>query len=152
MNEPTLEFLGELRVELAPAQQVGAGPHGVRFINPVVKGQLVGPQVNAKVLTPGADWFLIRNDGAGDLDVRLVLQLDDGQLAYMQYRGILLFTQEILGRWGRGEDIAPEETYFRTTPYFETASEKYRWLNQSVVIGTGQLISGGVCYRLFNVK
>jgi hypothetical protein len=152
MNEPTLEYLGEMRAELAAPMQVGAGPRGVRVVHVVAGGQLTGPKVNAKLLTTGGDWFLIRNDGSGELDVRVMLQLDDGQLAYVQYRGILLFTPEILERWGRGEAIPPEETYFRTTPHFETASEKYSWLNTMVVVGMGQLVPGGVCYQLYTVK
>ncbi len=152
MNEPTFEYLGELRAELAPPLQVGAGPRGMRVIYDVTDGHLIGPKVNARLLTTGGDWFLIRSDGTGELDVRVMLQMDDGQLAYLQYRGVILFTPEILDCWGRGETISPEETYFRTTPHFETASEKYSWLNKIVVVGVGQLIAGGVCYQLFQVK
>jgi hypothetical protein len=39
-------------------------------------------------------------------------------------------------RLKRGEAVDPSLIYFRTVPKFETGSEKYRWLMQSLFIGS----------------
>ena len=53
----------------------------------------------------------------------------------------------------RGEAVPPADYYFRTTPYFETSSEKYAWLNKIVAVGVGQadLSKGWVGYRVYAV-
>jgi Protein of unknown function (DUF3237) len=36
----------------------------------------------------------------------------------------------------RGEPVDPELIYFRTVPRFETGAAKYRWLMESVFVGS----------------
>jgi hypothetical protein len=43
------------------------------------------------------------------------------------------------------------ERYWRTTPYFETASEKYAWLNSIVTVGIGYTVPMKVPYRIFQI-
>jgi len=43
----------------------------------------------------------------------------------------------VMDRLNRGEDVDPATYYFRTTPYFETSSEKYSWMNRICSIATG---------------
>ena len=40
---------------------------------------------------------------------------------------------------------------FRTTPVFETASEKYAWLNRLVAVGVGDRRASGPLYRVFRI-
>ena len=47
-----------------------------------------------------------------------------------------------------GEAVDPSEYYFRTTPVFETASEKYGWLNRLLAVGVGQFLPPGVAYKV----
>ena len=54
-------------------------------------------------------------------------------------------------RLERGEQVDPESYYFRINPMFETASEKYAWLNNILAIGTGHRFSDGPTYNLFEV-
>ena len=46
--------------------------------------------------------------------------------------------------------MPPVDYYFRTTPYFETSSQKCAWLNKIVAVGVGQveLSKGRVGYSL----
>jgi len=39
----------------------------------------------------------------------------------------------------------------RVTPYFETSSEKYGWLNRIVSVGYGHRMSGGAIYQVFEI-
>jgi hypothetical protein len=83
--------------------------------------------------------------------VRGTIETDDGALIYMTYRGYLTRVMELLPRWANGEEIAPDEHYFVTTPYFETAASSHDWLQRTVTIGMGSLITGGVKYEIFGV-
>ena len=51
----------------------------------------------------------------------------------------------------KGEDVDPSEYYFRTTPVFETSSEKYGWLNRIVAVGVGKLGKNKVTYKVYKI-
>jgi hypothetical protein len=56
-----------------------------------------------------------------------------------------------MDRLARGENVNPSEYYFRITPYFETSSEKYGWLNRVVTVGYGARMAGGALYQVFEI-
>ena len=104
------------------------------------------------LLPGGGDWLLVRPDGASELDVRATLRTDDGHLIYMYYRGILSRPPAVMERMRQGErDIDPSEYYFRTTPVFETGSEKYDWLNRINSVGVGRFTQSGVAYTVYAI-
>ena len=70
------------------------------------------------------------------LDVRCVMQTDDGALIGMTYRGMRHGPKDVLDRIAKGETVNPQLYYMRATPYFETASEKYDFLNKLVASPT----------------
>ena len=152
MDTLKAEFLCDLTADLEAAQQVGATPHGTRRILYVKGGTFAGPKLKGEVLPGGGDWFLVRPDGAAELDVRGTLRTDDGHLIYVSYRGILDAPPAILQRLQQGErDIDPSQYYFRTTPVFETGSEKYGWLNRIVAVGIGSRTPTGVAYAIYAI-
>ncbi|HEU5323464.1 MAG TPA: DUF3237 domain-containing protein, partial [Methylomirabilota bacterium] len=99
----------------------------------------------------GGDWVLLRRDGVAELDIRLTLRTDDGELIYVRCDGIFDMAPEVRQRVLGGEDVDPSEYYFRTTPRFETGSEKYRWLNRLVAIGVGRRTATGMVTDVFAV-
>ncbi len=129
------ELIAIAEAELEPGQPVGATPQGTRNIVYVKSGKVLGPKITGKVLPGGGDWLLVRPDGIGEVDVRATMQTDDGALIYTHYRGILNF----------------QTGYFRTTPRYETSSEKYKWLNDIVAVGVGQSIPTGVRYHIYQI-
>ena len=58
---------------------------------------------------------------------------------------------EVGARLAAGETVDPSEYDFRTTPVFETASEKYAWLNRLVAVGVGDRRASGPLYRVFRI-
>jgi hypothetical protein len=83
------ELLFEMSVDLVDeAQVVGATPHGLRRIRYIKGGTFAGPKLAGEVLPGGADWLLVRSDGAREIDVRVTLRTDDGDLIYAISRGI----------------------------------------------------------------
>ena len=98
-----------LRLEVAPTQDVGAGPHGTRVTFPITGGSFEGDRLRGKVLPGGDDWTIKRPDGVMELDLRITLETDDGALVHMTFEGIR-------------DDSAAGAPYFRTLPRFETAA------------------------------
>ena len=68
---------------------------------------------------------------------------------YMSYRGFIIEPPEDTKHPTGGEAVDPPETYWRTTHVFETASEKYGWLNRIVAVGVGRGSSNGVEYNVY---
>jgi hypothetical protein len=53
----------------------------------VAGGKFEGPRISGEVLNSGADWFLLRPDGVGVVDVRVALKTNDGENIYMTCGG-----------------------------------------------------------------
>lgn len=151
MTIATRELL-VLEAVLDAPQMVEATPYGLRKIVPVLGGTFTGERLNGVILpTGGHDWAMIRADGALVLDVRLVLETDDGAHILMTYRGIRTGAPEVLARIASGEYVDPAHYYFRIVPFFETGSEKYAWLNSIVCVGFGDRVKAGPRYTVHEV-
>jgi hypothetical protein len=144
-------FLFEMNLEIGPATAVGNTPGGKRFIAPVIKGTFAGPRLRGQVLPGGGDWVIQRPDHVFQLNVRLTLETEDGALIYTTYRGARHGSRDVMRRIAAREPVAAEAYYFRTTPYFETASESYAWLNRIVSVGVGQDRPDGVTYAVHEI-
>jgi hypothetical protein len=151
MAEIRTTHLFTLTLEVSGMQQVGATPAGDRRIGLVAGGRFEGPRLRGKVLPGGADWLALRPDGVTTLDVRLVLETDDGAAIGMTYRGLRHGPAEVMARVNRGEAVDPNTYYFRTAVMFETAAPKYAWLNRAFFIGTGERKPSGPVYDVFEV-
>lgn len=145
------ELLFEMTLQVAPATAVGATPSGKRFIAYVTGGTFEGPRLKGRVLPGGGDWVIQRPDHVFQLDVRITLETDDGAMIYSTYRGARHGSREVMRRIASGQSVQADEYYFRTTPYFETGSEKYGWLGGIVSVGIGQDRPGGVTYRVYQI-
>lgn len=151
MVELKTELLCELKITVGKAQNLGETPHGNRRIFPVTGGKFKGPKLNGDILPGGGDWLIVRPDGATELDVRIVLCTDDGQLIYVSYHGIIYTPPEVKQSISCGEAYDPSDIYFRSTPVFETGSEKYGWLNKIIAVGVGKRTSDAIEYAIFAV-
>lgn len=134
---PQLELFGHLSVEVATPIEIGAVNGGRRRIIPILGGELRGPQVSGRVLHAGADFQLVQNDGVADLDARYVLELDDGTKVFVANRALRRASPEVTEQLVRGEAVDPALVYFRCLPRFEVAEGRWRWLAESLFVGTG---------------
>ena len=132
-----LQALFKADIELAPAQELGAGPLGRRRIIAITGGRFAGERLSGRVLPGGADWQVIRADGVAELDARYTLETTDGALIYVRNHGIRHGPAEVLKRLAAGENVDPAHYYMRTTPLFETGDERYLWLNRIVCVARG---------------
>lgn len=124
-------FLLELSLDVD--DQIDAGHTSIA---PVTGGTFGGPRLKGTVHPGGADW-ITQVSGHSSLDVRITLETDDGAFIYMSYTGVV----------SRGEN----GLYWRVRPIFQTASEKYDWLNHIVCVGKSKQIPGKVAYDIFQI-
>ena len=93
--------------------------------------------MNGKFQPFGADWGLIRGDNCFELDVRGVIETNDGALIHTYYNGIVDMTKEQVDKIMVGE--LPHGLDFYVTPRFETSNEKYQWLTRIQTVGRGSI-------------
>jgi hypothetical protein len=151
MAEIRTTHLFTMSLDVAGMQAIGATPAGNRRIGLVAGGTFQGERLRGKVLPGGADWIVVRPDDVTTLDVRLVLQTDDGAAIGMTYRGLRHGPAEVMNRINRGETVDPGTYYFRIAVTLETAAPKYAWLNSAFFIGSGDRKPNGPVYDVFEV-
>jgi hypothetical protein len=149
-NDLRTEFLFDI-VAAVERHDLGVTPSGHRWIISPTGGIFEGPKIKGRVLPGGGDWLVERSDGSRVLDVRITLCTDDGHQIYVQYRGLFHCTPDVMQRLAQGERVDPGEYYFRTAPFFETASEKYGWLNRVMAVGVGRRTPTQVAYTVYAV-
>jgi hypothetical protein len=136
--EPALQtrYVFTITAHIGSVTSAGDIGTGVRRIIPIIGGEVKGKDVNGKVCAFGADFQIIRPSELIELEAKYAIETDDGAVIYVENRGIRFGPVELMQRQKRGEPIDPRLIYFRTVPKFETGAEKYRWLMQSLFIGS----------------
>lgn len=143
-------FTLTLDVDFAVMTSIGKTPAGWRRIAPITGGSFSGERLRGTVL-PGADWVINRPDGVMMIDVRLVLQTDDGALIYLTYQGRFLAEAEAMARFSRGALLDPSEYSLATVARLECGDERYTWLNNVIAVATGEQTRTGPVYELFEI-
>lgn len=132
-----LEPLCELEAYIMAPIPVGSSSRGTRLIFQVDEGTVKGPKLNGIIRPFGTDYGLIRPDNCFELDVRVVIETDDGAFIYTYYNGIIDMTNEQVEKFLGGE--LPKGLNLYVTPRFETGHEKYQWMTRIQAIGRGGL-------------
>ena len=151
MAELCTAHLLTLKLAVTGTQPIGETPSGNRRVGLVAGGTFDGPRLRGTVLPGGADWIIGRPDGVTTLDVRIVLQTDDGAAIGLTYRGLRHGPAAVMEKVNGGQFVDPLEYYFRTAVNFETAAPRYAWLNRVIGIGTGSRPPEGPVYEIFEV-
>ncbi len=133
------EFLYKIDLSLEPGIELGKTPVGTRVIYTVKGGTFEGPKIKGKVRPVGGDWVLRLDSVTTKLDVRLLLETEDGQLISNTYTGFV-------------HNNPDGSTYWRITPLFETSSKKYAWLNYLIAVGVGKFGEHGPSYEVYAIK
>jgi hypothetical protein len=148
----TLQPLIRAEIALGAPQELGDTALGRRRIIPIVGGSFQGERLNGRVLPGGADWQLVRSDGVAELDARYVLETSDGARIYVMNFGYRHGPADVLRRLAEGKPVEPSLYYMRTTPRFETAAERYTWLNRTICVATGARRAESVELDVFEVR
>ena len=152
LPDPALTRVYRLEATLGEPLNLGDLAQGRRRIVPLTGGTFTRPELNGTLL-PGssADWQTVLPDGTALGDIRYTLQTDDGDLLYVQSRGVRHGSVEVLERLARGENVDASEYTFRTSTQIETAAPALDWLNKGVFISVGGRQPGAVIYETYLV-
>ena len=143
-------FLFTIRITVDELHDIGNTPSGIRHIDMLGEGSFKGPKLKGTVIG-GMDQKVFRADGAMNPNVRLVLKTEDDALIYMYYTGVRHGSREVMERIAEGESVDPSEYYLRNTPYFETSTPQYDWLNRIVSVGVGRRMPDYAAYDVFQI-
>jgi len=136
--EPALhtKYVFTITARIGSVTSAGDIGTGIRRIIPITGGEVRGNDISGEVLPFGADFQIIRPNQLIELEAKYAILTDDGAVIYVDNRGIRFGPLELLQRLNRGEAVDPALIYFRTVPRFETGAEKYRWLMESLFVGS----------------
>jgi len=136
--QPKLDFVTRLEVEISGAHDIGTNQRGLyRRVVPIIGGTFSGPRMSGTILDHGADWNVKRPDGLEEICATYTLRTTEGDLIMITNAGLRRLTPE---QAAAGVDFSHqigdfESWYYRTSPVFETSSDRYRWLTQSIFVG-----------------
>ena len=121
-QDPTLEYIMELKVKINGAFGVGKTVKGNRFVIPITGGTFEGPRIMGEVLSGGADYQLQNAEyNRTDLEAIYCIRTNDGVNIHVRNAGI------IADNYGKN--------YFYTSPRFEAPMDsKYAWLNNGIYV------------------
>lgn len=140
MNEPLeLVPLGRMVATLRRPFVLEGTPAGGRRIFEVESGRIEGPRLRASLRgAAAADWLTVGPDGTGSLDVRALVETDDGALVFVHYTGRV--------------DLSQPGSPVYATPRFDCGDERYRWLNRVQAVGKGRFDGTTLEYELFELR
>lgn len=148
---PDLETAFDVVVELGPLEDHRLTSVGHRRVVPILGGRVSGA-VEAEIVVGGADWQIVRADGTIEIDSRYTARTDSGAFLLLHAQGLRTGSPEVLARLGRGEEVDPNEYYFRTIVSIETAAPELAHLQRSLYLASAQRQSDAVRYRAYRVS
>ena len=150
MPELSTRPLMKLLLDVGPATDLRGDSAEGRLIYHVTGGSFEGDRLRGQVKPVSGDWVSVK-DGFARIDVRLLLETDDGAPIYMSYEGVHTLSAEHREILAQGRTPDPGTYYFRVAPFFEVSDPKYHWLNKIVTVGVGSRTQQGVEYDVYEV-
>jgi hypothetical protein len=141
-----------IEAELEAVVTLGSTPYGERRFVGIAGGSVKGSKLNGRILPGGADWQIVRNDGAADISARYTIETDAGARVLVSSDGLRHGPPAIMERLARGDSIDPALYYFRTVMRFETADPSLDWLNRILALARGQREARSVRLDVYEVE
>jgi len=144
MSEIKTKYLLTINLQFELEKLDRPTPYGGRRFVHSGSGTFEGDGLKGTVVPGAFGWTLIRADDVWEINVRVILRPDDDEenAIYASWTGLRHAPREVTERLlNVPESVDPSEYYFRITPYFETGSKKYEWLNKICSIGIGEWVT-----------
>jgi len=148
---PALLPLTQIRCEVGQLVSLGQAKHGERRYVPLLGGTVQGPELNGRIVEGGVDWQVNRSDGVLDIAAHYVIRADDGGLIEVQSDGMRHGPPAVMARLARGDDVAPDEYFFRTLMRFQTGAPAWLHLNRVMALAVGQRQAGLVLLDVYRI-
>ena len=126
-----------IQAELDAMMTLGSTPYGERRLVGITGGTVTGPKLAGRILPGGADWQIVRGDGAADIQARYVIEAAGGARIMVDSKGLRHGPPQVLEKLARGDTVDPALYYFRTAMRFETADPAFDWLNRVLALARG---------------
>ncbi|KAJ5762578.1 uncharacterized protein N7511_005960 [Penicillium nucicola] len=147
---PKLTHLFTLRCAVDPPMEVGNGPYGRRRCVPIKSGSVKGKYINGEVVpTGGADFMLVEEDQTTHVNTNYMIKSDDGAYIYIRTEGTRAGPPEVLRALMEGGPVDPSQYWFHLHVKIETGHEKYKWMNNRVIVGRATRAKGEVAYDAY---
>jgi hypothetical protein len=137
--------------ELEAIMNLGPTPYGERRIIGILGGTIDGPKLQGRILPGGADWQIVRSDGAADIQARYTIETATGARVLVTSDGLRHGPPAVIDSLARGDRVDPALYYFRTVMRFETADPSVDWLNRILAIARGQREARNVRLDVYEV-
>jgi hypothetical protein len=137
MNPPTLEFLFTLAADVGEVVSLGSAPLGERRVVQITGGRFEGPRLRGEVIG-GADWQIVRSDGAIELDARYAIKDDRGGIVQVVSQGMRHGPPDVMARLARGESVSADQYFFKTVMRFETGASELAFLNKVIAVAAAE--------------
>lgn len=147
---PGLEPAFEVTADLGTLEDHGSTRVGHRRVIPIIGGRVTG-LFDAEILPGGADWQILRTDGAVDVYARYTARTADGAFVLIESKGVRSGRPEVLEALLRGELVAPEEYYFRTVLTLEASTPQLAPLQDVLFIASAVRSADRVAYTAYRV-
>ena len=147
---PGLASAFEVEARLGGLEDHGVTRAGHRRVVPIIGGRVTG-LFTAEILPGGADWQLVRPDGAIEIDTRYSARTADGGHVYIRTFGVRSGRPEVLAALLRGDAVDPSDYYFRLCVRLETSVPALAALEQSVFIASAVREADRVRYAAYRV-
>jgi hypothetical protein len=111
-------------------------PEGLRVTWSLIRGTFEGPRLRG-VVREAVDLMTIRPDGIGVMDVRSMLETDDGAFLYGTYSGVFELGEDGYENFRAGR--YPNAPPARAAPRYVTVDSRYKWINRIQCVLAGQV-------------
>jgi hypothetical protein len=147
---PGLEPAFTVDARLGPLEDHGVTRAGHRRVVAVAGGRVSG-LFDAEILPGGADWQLVRPDGAIEIDTRYSARTPAGEYVHFRTSGVRSGPPAVLAALLRGEDVDPASYYFRVAVYLETSAPRLAMLERSLYVASEVRGADSVSYAAYRV-
>jgi len=147
---PGLEPAFTVDARLGPLEDHGVTRAGHRRVIAVAGGRVSGV-LDAEILPGGADWQLVRPDGAIEIDTRYSALTAAGEYVHLRTSGVRSGPPEVLAALLRGENVDPASYYFRVAVYLETSAPRLAFLERSIFVASAVRGADTVSYVAYRV-
>ena len=135
MRPIELRELMSIHVNVLPLVDLGGGRRFVPFAGGTFEGR---DGLAGSILQGGVDWQTVRPDGTLDIDAHYTLLTEEDEAIEVVSQGLRRATDDVTARLARGDEVDPDEYYFRTLVRLATPAPRLDWLNHLVAVSTGR--------------
>jgi hypothetical protein len=135
MRQVELRELMLITIAVRPVVDLGGGRRYVAFDGGTFEGR---DGMSGTVLEGGVDWQTVRPDGVLEIDAHYTLRTDAQEAIEVVSQGVRKASASVATRLARGDQVAPDEYYFRTLVRLSTPAPGLSWLNDLIAVSTGE--------------